>query len=101
MQRQPTSIHNELSKFAYCEYLNTMSVSELAHWLVHSFSPDRYRNSHDVVEFACRLLFFKSNQPNLIREFVGKLWAMFGLEPDPAPYLNSAKVLPFKRISHG
>jgi len=78
-----------------------MPMNELAHWLVHSFSPDRYRNSQDVVEFACRLLFFKSNQPELIMEFVGKLWAMFGLEPDPAPYLKTAEILPFKRINHG
>ena len=93
------SIHNELSRFAYCEYLNSLEANQLAHWLVHSFSPDRCRNPDDVIDFAIRLLFFKSNQPELIKEFVGKLWGMFGLEPDPADYLQSAKVFPFRKLN--
>lgn len=97
MQQQTVSINSELSKFAYCEYLKSLEVSELVHWLIHSFSPERYRNSHDVVEFACRLIFFKSNQPELIRELFIRIWAMHRLEPDPAPYFKTAEILPFKR----
>jgi hypothetical protein len=97
MQMKMT-IHNELSRFAYCEYLNSLEANQLAYWLVHSFSPERYRNPDDVIEFAIRLLFFKTKQPELIKEFVGKLWGMFGLEPDPADYLQSAEVLPFRKL---
>lgn len=96
MQMKMT-IHNELSRFAYCEYLNSLEVNQLAHWLVHSFSPERYRNPDDVIEFAIRLLYFKANQPELIREFIRKLWGMFDLEPDPADYLKTATVLPFRK----
>lgn len=88
---------NELGRFAHCEYLNSMCVNELAYWLINSFSPERYRNPNDVVEFACRLIFFKSNQPELIRELFIRIWAMHGLEPDPAPYFKTAEILPFKR----
>lgn len=97
--QQMNPVNKELSRFAYCEYLNTMSVNELVYWLINSFSPERYRNPDDVIEFAIRLIYFKSNQPELITELVRKLWGMFGLEPDPMNCLKTEVVSPFRKLS--
>ena len=77
-----TSIASELSKFIKTEYLESMSGSELAFWLIHSFSPERYRNKNDIVEYACHILSQKMNNPELFNEFIKRLWGMFGEQSD-------------------
>lgn len=97
MQNQNVLTNRELRKFTYCEYLNSMSVNELAYWLINSFTPERYRNPDDVIDYAIRLIYYKSDQPELIRELYFRLWEMHKVEPDPVPYLDGARILPFKR----
>lgn len=93
-----TSITDELVKVGKLEYLETMSSSELAFWLIHSFSPDRYRaGNNDVIQPAIKLLYEMSIAPLIIVEFYERLWGMFGLKPDPAPHIFSNNVVQFKR----
>lgn len=72
------SINSELTRFAFMEYLNSMSASELAYWLVHSFTPKRYNDSNDVVFYACKRLVKVSTDKELVSEFIARLWGMHG-----------------------
>lgn len=76
-----TSIASELSKVIKIEYLESMSASELAFWLIHSFSPKRYCDKNDIVNQACHILSQKINNPELFNEFIKRLWGMFE-QPD-------------------
>jgi len=78
----PTTIASELSKHLKIEYLETLPSSELAFWLINSFSPERYRDSNDIVKLACRLMFKKCSQPLIANEFIERLWGMHGQLPD-------------------
>ena len=92
-----TTIAKELSRYLKIEYLESMEASELAFWLINSFTPDRYRaGSNDVIEQVCKLLFHKAKAPLMIVEFFNKLWGMHGVEPDYMPWLME-NVVPFKR----
>lgn len=88
----PTTIASELSKHLKIEYLETLPSSELAFWLIHSFSPERYRDSNDVVKAACQLMFKKSMQPTMINEFIERLWGMHGILPDKDNVIEIRKV---------
>ena len=73
-----TSIASELSKVIKIEYLESMSASELAFWLIHSFSPERYHDKDDIIKEACGLFAHKVHDSKLAIEFVNRLWSMFG-----------------------
>lgn len=90
-----TSINSELTRFCYIEYLNTMSNSELAYWLINSFSPTRYRDNNDVVEYACRRL-YQISKTDIVTEFINRLWGMFGELPDHEPNIEYGNVVSFK-----
>lgn len=68
-----------------------MSASELAYWLIHSFTPDIYRDINDPVKQACEMLKEKAG-PELYGQFMVNLWAMHGLLPDAVD-----NVIPFRR----
>jgi hypothetical protein len=91
-----TSIASELNRTARQQYIETMNNTELAYWLVQSFSPARYRDRGDVVEYACRLLYTRS-RTGIVDEFINRLWGMHGLEPDHAPNTLDGKVINFKK----
>lgn len=92
-----TTLNLELSRVARLEWLNGMNAGDLAHWLVHSFTPSRYRDAQDVIEPACRLLYQKSNNPELVQEFINRLWGMFGQIPDYQANVEMGKVVSFRR----
>jgi len=76
------SINSELTRICYQEYLDTLSTSELAYWLINSFTPMRYYDKHDVVEHACKRIKELVNHKNgLGEEFVSRLWGMHGMLP--------------------
>lgn len=79
------------SKLLKLEYLETMSASELAYWLIHSFTPERYRDINDPVKRATEILQAKAG-PELYGQFMVNLWAMHGLLPDMVD-----NVIPFRR----
>lgn len=92
-----TLIARELSNFIKLEYLESMEASELAFWLINSFTPERYRaGDSDVVEQVCKLLYYKSNNSLIIVEFFDRLWGMHGIEPDYMPWLME-NVVNFRR----
>jgi hypothetical protein len=91
-----TSIASELNKTARKSYIETMNNTELAYWLVQSFSPERYRDKNDVVEYACRLLYTRS-RTSIVDEFIKRLWGMHGLLPDHEPNTMDGKVVSFRR----
>ncbi len=93
----PTTINNELSRILKIQYLESLSASDLAFWLINSFTPDRYRDRSDVIEPAIRLLFQKSHAPELLNEFVERLWGMHGLVPDYQASIENGKVVAFRR----
>lgn len=70
-----TSINSELSRFAYIEYLKTFNASELAYWLINSFTPKRYYDKNDVIEWACKRM-FELVSGELPVQFIAKLWEM-------------------------
>lgn len=94
-----TTISRELSRILKIEYLESLSGSDLAFWLINSFSPERYRDASDVIEYACRLLYQRSNDPHLIAEFLDRLWGMFGLLPDYAPNIYMHNVISFRKVA--
>lgn len=74
------SINSELTRICYQEYLDTLSTSELAYWLINSFSPKRYNDNHDVIKYACdRISQLINNE--LASEFISRLWGMHGMLP--------------------
>lgn len=79
------------SKVLKLEYLETMSASELAYWLIHSFTPERYRDINDPVKQACEMLQEKAIEFEY-GQFIFNLWAMHGLLPD------SDNVVQFRRF---
>ena len=91
-----TSIASELNHTARKMYIEAMNNTELAYWLVQSFSPERYRDKDDIVEYACRLLYTRS-RTGIADEFINKLWGMFGVEPDHMPNSLDGKVVSFRR----
>jgi hypothetical protein len=94
-----TSINSELFKIAKIQYLESMNASELAYWIIHSFSPTRYHDKNDIMEYACMLLYQRSNSPLLIAQFFDKLWAMHGLEPEYAPNIFMNNVVSFRKVN--
>lgn len=67
-----------IQKYLKLEYLESLSASDLAFWLVQSFSPQRYEDSEDCIREAIDL--FKSKASSgLADEFVNRLWGMFGV----------------------
>jgi hypothetical protein len=62
------------------EYLSQMSISDLAYWLIHSFSPSRFNNPDDYIKETIELLVDRVHNPALTNRFVDKLWAMHGME---------------------
>lgn len=92
-----TSVAEQVIRISKLEYLEGMSRNELAYWLIHSFSPERYRNIHDVVEPACRMM-YRHGDEELITEFIHRLWGMHGLEPDYIPNSDkTGKVVNFRK----
>lgn len=78
-----TSINSELSLIVKKQYLEQLSLGDLADWILHSFSPARYRaGNRDVIQFACELLYERSRKSLISVQFIENLWAMFKLEPD-------------------
>jgi len=66
-----------------------MSPSDLAYWLIETFTPHRYRaGEKDVVEYAVRRLYEINPDTLLAVEFFNRLWGMHGLEPDYAPWMH-------------
>ena len=63
-----------INKQVKLRYLEQLSRSELAYWLIHSFSPDRYADINDHVKEATELL----GDDELSKEFVFRLFGMFG-----------------------
>lgn len=94
-----TSISSELSRILKIEYLESLSSSDLAFWLINSFSPERYRDPSDVIEYACRLIYQQSQSPLIVTEFLDRLWGMFGLEPDYAPNIYMHNVVNFRKAA--
>lgn len=91
------SIASELSKINKIEYLENLPNSDLAFWLIHSFTPERFRaDNRDVVKFAIGLLYSRSPDKLLIAEFVNRLWGMHGTEPDHCPDIFKSNVVSFK-----
>lgn len=78
-----------LAKQLKLDYLHTMSMNELAHWLIHSFTPARYYNKNDVIKEACLLLCEQAGC-KFGGELITKLWAMHGIEPP-------SNIIEFKR----
>lgn len=92
-----TSIAAELLKIKRLEYLDSMSSSELAFWLIESFTPERYRaGDNDVVEYACKRLYKIASSHILASQFYEKLWGMHGLEPDKAGFMHQ-NVVQFRK----
>lgn len=84
--KMPASVNSELTRFCYIEYLKTFSSSELAYWLINSFTPDRYRNKDDVIQWACKRMYdLVAN--DIASEFNDRLWGMHGELPDNVVYL--------------
>lgn len=76
------SITDELIRVNKLEYLNQMSVSDLAFWLIHSFHPARYRDPNDYIKQACQMIVDKSSYPDVAQGLIDRLWAMFDMPPD-------------------
>ena len=94
-----TTISNELTRILKIEYLESLSSSDLAFWLINSFSPERYRDPEDVMEYACRLIYQKSHNPLIVTEFLDRLWGMLGLVPDYAPNIYMHNVINFRKVA--
>jgi hypothetical protein len=62
------------------QWLESLLAAEVAYWLIHSFSPERYNNPDDVIAYALTMLHNKSRCPKLADEFEAQLWAMFKME---------------------
>jgi hypothetical protein len=92
-----TSINNELSKALKIQYLESLSYGDLAYWLIHSFSPERYKDLD--IQFACKQLY--EYHPEITVEFMYKLWAMFGREPEDKFWLNNVVKLNAKSRHQG
>ena len=84
-----TLINNELSKSIRIQYLESLPSSELAYWLIHSFSPERYKDVD--IQFACRLIY--QREPLIAVELMYKLWAMFKREPGDKFWLNNVVLM--------
>lgn len=80
-----TSINSELSKSIRIQYLESLPSSELAYWLIHSFSPERYKDLD--IQFACKQLY--KYHPQITVELMYMLWAMFNREPADKFWLNN------------
>ena len=91
------SINSELTRICYIEYLNRMSMNELAYWLVHSFTPTRYRDSNDVVEYACYRL-TEINSADYVYEFINRLWGMFGELPGNFSKTDCSRIKKFRKL---
>lgn len=92
-----TSIASELLKIKRLEYLDSMPSSELAFWLIESFTPERYRaGDADTIEYACKRLYEIASSPMLASQFYEKLWGMHGLEPDKADFMHQ-NVVQFRK----
>jgi hypothetical protein len=94
-----TTIDAELSRILKIQFLETLLPSELAFWLIASFTPDRYRaGDRDVIHYACGLMYNNGNSNELISMFVTKLWAQFKIEPDELPCFDAyGKLIGFRK----
>lgn len=93
-----TSVMSEICRFQKIEYLESMRASELAFWLINSFTPERFRaGNKDVIETAIRILYQRSLDKMLIVEFVDRLWGMHGMVPDYSPEIFRGNVVSFRR----
>jgi hypothetical protein len=72
-------ISPDLHRSLKIEWLETLLPAEIAYWLIHSFSPERYNNPDDVIAYALTMLHRKANT-KLADEFEAQLWAMFKME---------------------
>jgi hypothetical protein len=90
-----TSISSELFRISKIEYLESLPTCDLAFWLIHGFTPERYRDSKDVVKHACKVMYEKLPH-DMTAEFFDRLWGMYGLEPDHAPEIFKTNVVQFK-----
>lgn len=64
------------------EYLTSLTGSELAYWLIHSFTPARfYAGDKDVIVRAFSLLSDKTSNHIFTSEFIERLWGMHGELP--------------------
>lgn len=79
------SINSELSKSIRIQYLESLPSSELAYWLIHSFSPERYKDVD--IQFACRLIY--QREPLITVDLMYMLWAMFKRQPEDKFWLNN------------
>ena len=90
-------ISPDISRILKCAYLDSLSCTELAYWLIESFTPERYRaGDNDVIQYACESL-YKRMRSTIAAEFIERLWGMHGLEPDYAPNIFHENVLEFRR----
>jgi len=92
-----TSISSELLRINKMEYLDSLPYVDLAFWLIHTFTPDRYRaGNRDVVYYACKLFYDRASSSELAVEFYERLWGMHGLKPDKAEFMHE-NVIQFRR----
>lgn len=92
-----TSINQQINRTVRLMRLEAMSRLELAHWLINSFSPDRYHDENDCVEPAIRLLYQKADT-DLTNEFVSRLFGMFGQLPPIKPNVECGQVISFRKF---
>lgn len=92
------SIASELIRIQKLEYLEGLSLTDLAFWLINSFTPERFRAGNaDTIEAAIKILYERSHDKLLIAEFVERLWGMHGLQPDYSPNIFQDNVISFRR----
>lgn len=92
-----TTISHQLNRIVKLRYLESLNRLDLAHWLINSFSPERYHDENDCIEPAIRLLYQKADT-ELTNEFVARLFGMFGQLPPIEPNVYCGHVVSFRRV---